>query len=110
MTELIVKIRAGYDIAFRCPQAVPMVLMLTTHPDRDGDVLTEQAMKVSPGVKTREFFDPFGNICPRRGAPAGLLEVRSEFIVADTGLPDEVCPTEKQWDVGALPDEALPFL
>ena len=30
--EASVKIRAGYDIAFQCPYAVPMVLMLTTHP------------------------------------------------------------------------------
>ena len=104
------KIRAGYDIAFRCPQTVPMVLMLTTHPDRDGDVLTDQTMTVSQGVKTREFFDPYGNICTRLVAPAGLLEVRSNFIVADSGLPDEGCSTAKQWDVGALPDECLPFL
>jgi hypothetical protein len=30
--EASLKIRAGYDIAFQCPYAVPMVLMLTTHP------------------------------------------------------------------------------
>ena len=29
------KIRAGYDIAFQCPHAVPMVFMLTTHPSRE---------------------------------------------------------------------------
>jgi transglutaminase-like putative cysteine protease len=105
-----VKIRAGYDIAFECPQAVPMVLMLTTHPERDGDVLTDQAIQFSPNVQTRDFFDPFGNICTRLVAPPGLLEVRSEFIVADSGKPDEVCLTAKQWDVGTLPDAALPFL
>jgi len=37
--EVFVKIRAGYDIAFQCPYAVPMVLMLTTHPSRDGTFL-----------------------------------------------------------------------
>ena len=108
--EIIVKIRAGYDIAFQCPQAVPMVLMLTTHPTRDGDILSDQSMRFSPGVAARDYFDPFGNICTRFVAPPGLLEVRSEFVVQDTGLPDEVYPSAQQWDVGALPAEALPFL
>src|SRR5450755_4808932 len=108
--EMIVKIRAGYDIAFQCPNAVPMVLMLTTHPSRDGDILSDQLMRFSPGVVARDFFDPYGNICTRLVAPPGLLEVRSEFVVEDTGLPDQVCPTARQWDVGELPGEALPFL
>src|ERR1700742_3684931 len=108
--EVFVKIRAGYDIAFQCPQAVPMVLMLTSHPSRDGDILSDQIMQFSPGVAARDFFDPFGNICTRFVAPPGLLEVRSEFTVEDTGLPDEVRPEARQWDIGDLPDEALPFL
>ena len=104
------KIRAGYDIAFQCLNSVPLVLMLTTHPSRDGDILSNQSMRFSPGVDARDYFDSYGNICTRLIAPSGLLEVRSEFVVKDTGLPDEVCPAAQQWDVGALPGEALPFL
>ena len=108
--EVFVKIRAGYDIAFQCPYAVPMVLMLTTHPSRDGDIIGDQRMRFSPGVDARDFFDPYGNICTRLVAPPGLLEVRSDFIVEDSGLPDEVCPAAQQWDVGSLPGEVFPFL
>ena len=72
------KIRAGYDIAFRCPNPVPLVLMLTTHPSRDGDILSDQSMCFSPGVDARDYFDPYGNICTRLTSPPGLLEVRSE--------------------------------
>ena len=54
--ERVVKIRAGYDIAFQCPQAVPMVLMLTTHPTRDGDIIGDQTKHFSPGVKSRDFL------------------------------------------------------
>jgi hypothetical protein len=64
-----VKIRAGYDIAFQCPYAVPMVLMLTTHPSRDGDILGDQSMHFSPRVEGRDYFDPYGNICSRLVAP-----------------------------------------
>jgi transglutaminase-like putative cysteine protease len=105
-----VKIRAGYDIAFQCPYAVPMVLMLTTHPSRDGDILSDQLMRFSPRVDARDFFDPYGNICTRLVAPPGLLEVRSEFLVEDSGLPDEVRPAARQWDVADLPGDVLPFL
>ena len=104
------KIRAGYDIAFQCPYAVPMVLMLTTHPSRDGDVLSDQTMHFSRGVQARDFFDPYGNICTRLVAPPGLLEIRSDFVVQDSGLPDEVSPTAQQWDVAALPGDVLPYL
>jgi hypothetical protein len=108
--ETFVKIRAGYGIAFQCTYSVPMVLMLTTHPSRDGDILSDQTMQFSAGVDARDFFDPFGNICTRLVAPCGLLEIRSEFVVDDSGLPDEVCPAAQQWAVGDLPSEALPFL
>jgi hypothetical protein len=108
--EILVKIRAGYDVAFQCPYAVPMVLMLATHPSRDGDILSEQSMLFSPGVEAPDFFDPYGNICTRLVAPPGLLEVRSDFLVDDSGRPDEVCPTAHRWDVGSLPGEILPFL
>ena len=105
------KIRAGYDIAFQCSQAVPMVLMLTTHPtSRDGDIVSDQSMVFSPGVDAKDFFDPYGNICTRLIAPPGLLEVRSDFVMEDSGQPDKVCPSAKQCDVGALLSEALPFL
>jgi hypothetical protein len=87
-----------------------MMLMLTTHPSRDGDILGDQSMNFLPGVEARDYFDPYGNICTRLVAPAGLLEVRSEFIVEDSGLPDEVSLAAQQLGVGALPGEALPFL
>jgi len=87
-----------------------MVLMLTTHPSRDGDIFEDQAMRFSPGVDARDFFDPYGNICTRLVAPPGLLEVRSEFVVEDNGRPDEVCPSAQQWNVAALPGDVLPFL
>jgi transglutaminase-like putative cysteine protease len=108
--ETSVKIRAGYDIAFQCTHAVPVVLMLTTHPSRDGDILSDQLMQFSPRVDARDYFDPYGNICTRLVAPPGLLEIRSEFVVRDSGLPDEVCPAAQQWDVADLPGDVLPFL
>ena len=73
------RIRAGYDIAFRCAQEVPMV-QLTVHPGRQADLLTDRRVVL--------YHGPFGNVCTRLVAPTGLLEIPNEFVVEDSGLPD----------------------
>ncbi len=104
------KIRAGYDIAFNCVQQVPILLLLSVHPSRQRDLLTEHVIRFSPDVEARDFRDAFGNICTRLVSPPGILEVRNEFLISDTGLPDEVNYQAEQWPVGDLPDEALIYL
>jgi transglutaminase-like putative cysteine protease len=104
------KIRAGYDIAFECSQDVPMVLMLTVHPSRHADILTEHTIRVSPQVVANDYTDVFGNICTRLVAPAGLIELRNEFIIQDSGLPDAVLPKAVQVPLQELPDDALIYL
>jgi transglutaminase-like putative cysteine protease len=105
-----VKIRAGYDIAFECFQEVPMTLMLSVHPSRHGDLRTPHVLRVSPQVAARDFRDAFGNTCTRVVVPSGRFEVRNEFILEDSGLPDEVAPHAAQWAVGDLPDDVLTYL
>jgi transglutaminase-like putative cysteine protease len=105
-----VKIRAGYDIAFQCFQQTPMVLMLSIEPARLGDLLSEHRIHFSPDVASRDYVDMFGNTCTRIVAPPGLLEIRNEFLIADSGLPEEVAPQARQLEVGALPDEVLIYL
>jgi transglutaminase-like putative cysteine protease len=105
-----VEIRAGYDIAFQCFQETPMVLMLSIEPARLGDLLSEHRIRFSPDIASRDYADMFGNICTRIVAPPGLLEIRNRFLIADSGLPDEVAPQARQLEVGALPDEVLIYL
>ena len=104
------KIRAGYDIAFNCLQEVPMLLMLSIHPSRQQDLLTDHVIQFSPNVQARNFRDAFGNVCTRLAALPGLIQIRNEFLVADSGLPDEINVRAEQWPVGDLPDEALTYL
>jgi transglutaminase-like putative cysteine protease len=108
--EATLKIRAGYDIAFNCFQTVPMLLMLSVHPTRQQDLLTEHAIRFSPNAEARDFRDAFGNVCTRLVAPPGLIEICNEFLIADSGLPDETNVQAEQWPVGDLPDEALTYL
>jgi transglutaminase-like putative cysteine protease len=104
------KIEAGYDIAFNCPQEVAMVLMLSVHPSRRHDLLTDHTMRFSPNIMARDYIDRFGNICTRLVAPPGILGVRNRFIIDDRGLPDEIALGARQWAVNDLPDEVLVFL
>jgi transglutaminase-like putative cysteine protease len=105
-----VKIEAGYDIAFQCAQDVPMLLMLSVHPERQQDLLTEHRFSFSPEARPRDYLDAFGNVCTRLVAPSGLFQIRNRFIIADSGKPDEVAPHAEHWDIDQLPDEALVYL
>jgi transglutaminase-like putative cysteine protease len=105
-----VQIRAGYDIAFQCFQDTPMALMLSIEPARVKDLLSEHKITFSPDVASRDYVDMFGNTCTRIIAPPGLLEIRNDFLISDSGLPDEVAPDARQFEVGELPDDVLVYL
>jgi transglutaminase-like putative cysteine protease len=105
-----VRIEAGYDIAFNCVQEVPLVLMLSVHPSRKSDLLTEHRIAFSPQITSRDYLDSFGNVCTRLVAPPGLLEIRNRFMISDSGQQDEVAPDAPQWDIDQLPDDALVYL
>jgi len=105
-----VEIRAGYDIAFQCVQETPMTLALSIEPARERDLLSDHIIRFTPGVASRNYVDMFGNTCTRIVAPAGLIEIRNEFLIADSGLPDEVAPEARQLDVAELPDDVLVYL
>ncbi|MBE7213241.1 MAG: transglutaminase family protein [Gluconacetobacter diazotrophicus] len=103
-------IRAGYEIAFNAPQATPLMLMLSVHPEREHDLRTPETMVFDPPVPVHHYRDGFGNRCSRVVAPGGLLKISTEFTVQDSGEPDIVAPHAKQCPVEELPDEVLVYL
>ena len=104
------KIRCGFDIAFDCPQPVPMVLMLSVHPSRLPDLISPQHFAYTPDVPRRDYYDSFGNICTRVLAPAGRFEIKTDFLIHDSGQQDIVAPDARQHAVEDLPDEVLVYL
>ena len=104
------KIRAGYSIAYDCPDDTPMLLMLSVHPSRMPDVLGEHRICFDPPIEARDFRDGFGNICTRILAPAGRLSITADFTVEDPGTPDVVAPDARQLPVEDLPDDVLVYL
>jgi transglutaminase-like putative cysteine protease len=103
-------IRAGFDIAFELPQPTPMILMLSVHPSRAKDVLTDPRLVASPGLPMHNYRDTFGNQCTRVMATVGSVGFSSSFDVRDTGLPDEVCWDARRHPIEELPVETLLYL
>jgi transglutaminase-like putative cysteine protease len=87
-----------------------MVLMLSIHPSRQPDLLTEHRIQLSNGLASRDYVDAFGNICTRLVASPGPLEISNDFIIQDSGLPDELAPDAQQWEIDRLPDDAIIYL
>jgi len=104
------RIRAGFAITYDCPQPSPMLLMLSVHPSRLGDLETPDTLRTEPAVPTASYRDGFGNLCHRLLAPPGRLVMSADFIIRDSGLADPQAPHAGQAPVEALPDDVLVFL
>jgi transglutaminase-like putative cysteine protease len=56
------------------------------------------------------YIDGFGNVCTRLVAPKGDLQISTDAVVADSGLPDETDLTARQHEVAELPHDVLVYL
>ena len=104
------RIRAGYDISYDCPAPTPMLLLLNVHPSRVADMETADVIHTEPFTYVRSYFDLFGNVCSRLVAPAGRLRLFSDFVVRDSGEPDQQSLDAVQHAVDELPDEVVLYL
>jgi transglutaminase-like putative cysteine protease len=104
------KIRAGYEISYDCPQQTPMILTLSVHPSRFSDLRTPNLMRLDPPIPSNTYHDGFGNFCHVIRAPAGRLTVSADFLVQDSGAPDDVAPEALQHSLETLPVDHLVYL
>jgi transglutaminase-like putative cysteine protease len=104
------KIRAGYEIAYDCPQPTPMILSLSVHPSRIDDLITPDRVQLNPSVPVNTYHDGFGNFCHVIRAPKGRLTISTDFTVEDSGEPDAVAPKAKQHALEDLPVDTLVYL
>lgn len=104
------KIKAGFQIAYDCPKPTPMLLVLSVHPSRSPDLLTSQRLSFDRDISQHDYVDGFGNVCTRITAPAGLTTISTDFLIADSGLPDVLSPGARQHPVEELPEDVLVYL
>src|SRR5882757_6604526 len=77
--RLPMKIHAGYEISYDCPQPTPMILTLSVHPTRTPDLLNWDRMRLDPPIPVNTYHDSFGNFCHVIRAPAGRLTASTDF-------------------------------
>jgi len=104
------KIHAGYEISYECPQPTPMILSLSVHPSRIADLITPDRIRFNPSIPANTYHDGFGNFCHVIRAPKGRLTISTDFVVRDSGEPDAVAPEAKQHELEDLPVEVLVYL
>ena len=104
------KIRAGYKISYECAQLTPMIAMLNVHPSRVQDLVTSDDLILDPAVPANSYRDGVGNICHVIHAPKGRLTISSDFVIRDSGKPDDVAPDAEQYALEKLPVETLVYL
>ena len=104
------KIRAGYEISYDCPQPTPMIL----HTERSSVPHSRSAdldrMQIDPPIPANTYHDSFGNFCHVIHAPAGRLTMSTDFLVQDKGEPDAVAPQAEQHELEDLPVDVLIYL
>jgi transglutaminase-like putative cysteine protease len=108
--DLQMRIRAGYELVYEFPNPTPLILVLTVHPLRRVDLLTDQVLTFEPSVEAWDYVDGFGNVCTRIVGPAGLMTISTEFEIYDAGQPDVIAEDAAQHHIRDLPDDVLVFL
>ncbi len=104
------KIRAGYEISYDCSQPTPMIATLDVHSSRSSDLLTPDTMRLNPDIPANTYRDGFGNTCHVIHAPVGRLTMSADFLIRDSGKPDDVAPDARQHSLEKLPVNTLVYL
>jgi transglutaminase-like putative cysteine protease len=107
---MIMDIKVGFEISHEAVAPTPMVIMLSIHPSRHGDIIGAESIMAEPDVPIGFYRDSFGNICGRLVAPAGGITLRGHAMVRDSGLPDAVDLDAQQIPIELLPDDVLLYL
>jgi transglutaminase-like putative cysteine protease len=103
-------IRIGYDIVFDVPAAMPILLMLHTHPEKVPALRQPEQLVVEPAVPVTHFTDGFGNHAARILAPAGKLRLTYDNVAQDSGEPEPTIEGAELHPVEALPDVCVQYL
>jgi transglutaminase-like putative cysteine protease len=103
-------IQIGYDIVFEVPQRLPMLLMLSVHPQHDRHMRRPDRIRFEPDVPFSEYIDMFGNRVGRIVAPPGQLRIWNDALVEVPDGPDLLPGDARQLAVEELPSDVLQFL
>ncbi|MEO8937697.1 MAG: transglutaminase family protein, partial [Burkholderiaceae bacterium] len=104
------QLRVGFEMAYQCPAATPIIALLNVHYSRASDLVRPDHLVADPPVPIDSYRDGFGNWCSRMVAPAGRFVLTADALLNDTGEPDPVVPSAPQVPVAQLPESTLVYL
>jgi transglutaminase-like putative cysteine protease len=105
-----VQIKAGFNLAFDSNADTPLLLMIHVRPERHGDLIEPEKLTLFPQIPCTTYTDGFGNICTRLIAPAGRLSLWNRFLIADSGIAEQLPIYQRQHPIGELPNAVLVYL
>ena len=73
------KIRAGYQISYDCPQPTPMILQLSVHPSRVPDLLNADRVHFDPQIPAEHLHRQFRQLLPRHPRPGRAADHVDRF-------------------------------
>lgn len=107
-------IRAGYEINFDLPNPTVVTTLLNVVPERREALLRPDLLRVYANGKripdVGYFRDRMENVRARINAPAGALRLYNDFVIADSGAPQQEPWNAHQHSLDELPGECLEFL
>ncbi len=104
------RLRLGCRLSFELPAPTPMILLLSVHYSRAGDLERPDLLVTDPAVPVEAYRDGFGNWCNRLVAPEGLINVSTDGIIRDAGRSDPVDKSAEQDRVERLPSDVIEYL
>ncbi len=104
------RLRIGCAMRYQLPAPTPMIVLLTVHHSRAGDLERPDWVHCSPSTPITSYRDDFGNWCCRLVAPAGDVTLGVDSVIRDHGLADPVAFDAAQHAVETLPSDTLQFL
>ena len=104
------QIEGGFNLAFDSTADTPLLLMIHVRPERHGDLIEPEKLTLYPQVPYTTYADGFGNICTRLIAPAGRLSIWNRFLIADSGIAEQMPLYERQHPIVELPNDVLVYL
>lgn len=102
------KLRVFCLIDYKCPENVPLILMLRPQSGAAQQVIDEQ-FTFSPNTSFSEYQDIYGNLCQRLLSPIGNFRIASSALIETSDIID-VNYTAQSLPIEKLPDFTLIYL